>query len=238
MKGFAQGHSALVTRPTTTSTSGLPAQNSLCRPKLHISPCPPWHPCPECRLPACQPLPAPTSPSFPPGNYFHLARPPGSYSFGNAALRPQGCQASADNHGDTWGRGVALQVRARGLWANVAAPRVQGLPFPGPCQAGAPLFRTPVLAWLLAGEALSREQLSVPEVGVGVSFPLARSTGARPMAPLPLPLQVAQVLGREAWLEGTAGEKWGPVRARPGDLGTTVRGFRKGSEQGSHSCKG
>lgn len=37
MKGFGQGHSALVTRQTTTSASRLLAQSSLCCPEPHIS---------------------------------------------------------------------------------------------------------------------------------------------------------------------------------------------------------
>lgn len=133
--------------------------------------------------------------------------------------RPQGCKASAANRGDTWGyvgKGRGPTGPSYGTWANVAAPRVQRLAFPRSL-AGRSTFAsgpswTPVLAWLL------QEQLS-------------RCQGELPLCPTHRrPLQVAQVWGREAWLEGTAGEKWGPARAHPGDHRRRLLGGRRAGQ--------
>lgn len=194
MKGFAQGHSALVTRPTTTSASRLRAQSSLCRPEPHISPCLLQQPCPECRLLACQPsvvrraglssLPPcpPARPSRPPSlplsprNCFHLA------PNGKAAPRlpPTGQQRPLATRGEGEGP-YRSELRVLGRRGCSQGPG-SGIPrsLPGRSTFASRSSLTPVLG----PRAFSKSSSQSP----GVSFPLAPPTGAPPTA-APLPPQ-------------------------------------------------
>lgn len=164
-----------------------------------------------------RPLPAPAGPHlspFPSGNCFHLACPSapipwkcGSPAAAHKAARPHPATTATRGEGEGSSGGLSAGTRPRWLLLASGIPRF----LPGhsiPFALG--------LSWTLAWPG------SRPERLLKDLLPLCSS-------------EVTQVRRREAWLEGMAGQKWGPAGPHPGN--PLLEGHGRGAKQGTGSAR-